>query len=134
MSLAIAQSPATPSRARIIAAVSIGNALEYYDLAIYTFVAVIIGKLIFPAQEPTSQVLLSLGIYGTGYIARPLGGIVIGAIGDRRGRKVAVNLTLFLMAFWHGHDRPGADLSAGRHPGANRRADRAAHPGIFCRR
>jgi MFS transporter, MHS family, proline/betaine transporter len=99
MSLAIAQPSAAPSRTRVIAAVSIGNALEYYDLAIYTFVAVTIGKLIFPAQEQTSQVLLSLGIYGTGYFARPLGGIVIGTIGDRRGRKLAVNLTLFLMAF-----------------------------------
>ena len=98
MSLAIAQSPAAPSRIRVIAAVSIGNALEYYDLAVYTFVAVIVGKLIFPAQDPTSQILLSLGIYGVGYCVRPLGGIVIGAIGDRRGRKAAVNLTLFLMA------------------------------------
>src|SRR5262245_47348118 len=98
MSLAIAQSAAPPSRTRVISAVSIGNALEYYDLAIYTFFAVTIGKLIFPAQDPTSQVLLSLGIYGTGYCARPLGGIVIGAIGDRRGRKAAVNITLFLMA------------------------------------
>jgi len=82
----------------VIAAVSIGNALEYYDLTLYTFFAVTIGKLVFPGHDPTSQVLLSLGIYGTGYCARPLGGIFIGMFGDRHGRKAAVNLTLFLMA------------------------------------
>lgn len=98
MSQAVSLSAAPPSRLRVISAVSIGNALEYYDLALYTFVAMIIGKLAFPAEDPTSQILLSLGIYGTGYCARPLGGIVIGAIGDRHGRKTAVNLTLFLMA------------------------------------
>jgi MFS family permease len=98
MTSVTASAPTVPSRTRVIAAVSIGNALEYYDLTLYTFFAVTIGRLVFPSQDPTSQVLLSLGIYGTGYCARPLGGIFIGMFGDRHGRKAAVNLTLFLMA------------------------------------
>ena len=98
MSMTLAASVETPSRFRLIAAVSIGNALEYFDLTLFTFFAVTIGKLVFPTQAPGTQILLSLGIYGTGYCARPLGGLVIGAYGDRRGRKAAVNLTLVLMA------------------------------------
>ena len=98
MSLALAAPVRTGSRARVIAAVSIGNALEYFDLTLYTFFALTIGKLVFPAQAPGTQILLSLGIYGLGYCVRPLGGILIGAYGDRCGRKAAVNLTLFLMA------------------------------------
>jgi MFS family permease len=98
MSMTLAASLGTPSRFRLIAGVSIGNALEYFDLTLYTFFAVTIGKLVFPTQAAGTQILLSLGIYGTGYCARPLGGLVIGAYGDRRGRKAAVNLTLVLMA------------------------------------
>ncbi|MGG7518959.1 MFS transporter [Allorhizobium undicola] len=87
-----------PSRTRVISAVSIGNALEYYDLTLFTFFAVTIGKVAFPSADPTAQILLSLGVYGTGYCARPLGGLLIGMFGDRYGRKAAVNLTLLLMA------------------------------------
>jgi MHS family proline/betaine transporter-like MFS transporter len=98
MSMTLAASLGTPSRFRLIAGVSIGNALEYFDLTLYTFFAVTIGKLVFPNEAQGTQILLSLGIYGTGYCARPLGGLVIGAFGDRRGRKAAINLTLVLMA------------------------------------
>src|SRR5437868_1523482 len=66
MSMTLAASVETPSRFRLIAAVSIGNALEYFDLTLFTFFAVTIGKLVFPTQAPGTQILLSLGIYGTG--------------------------------------------------------------------
>jgi MFS transporter, MHS family, proline/betaine transporter len=98
MSMTLVASLGAPSRFRLIAGVSIGNALEYFDLTLYTFFAVTIGKLVFPTEASGTQILLSLGIYGTGYCARPLGGLVIGAFGDRRGRKAAINLTLVLMA------------------------------------
>lgn len=58
-------------------------------MTLYTFFAVTIGKSIFPGQDPTAQVLLSLGIYGTGYCARPLGGI----LADRWGRKESLLLS-----------------------------------------
>jgi len=86
------------SGSRLIAACTIGNALEFYDFVVYSFFASTIGSLFFPAQDPTVQLLLSFATYGVGFFLRPLGGLVLGAFADRRGRKAATVLTLFLMA------------------------------------
>ncbi len=86
------------SRTRLIAACTIGNALEFYDFVIFSFFAGTIGALFFPAQDATVQLLLSFATYGVGFFLRPLGGVVLGAYADRRGRKTATVLTLFLMA------------------------------------
>ena len=80
----------------------IGNALEFYDFVIYSFFAGTIGALFFPAEDPTVQLLLSFATYGVGFLMRPLGGIVLGSYADRRGRKAATVLTLFLMALGTG--------------------------------
>ena len=88
----------TSGKARLIAACTIGNALEFYDFVIYSFFAATIGALFFPAESPTVQLLLSLATYGVGFFLRPLGGVVLGRYADRRGRKAATILTLFLMA------------------------------------
>ena len=95
---------ATPqiSRSRLIAACTIGNALEFYDFVIYSFFASTIGALFFPSQDPTVQLLLSFATYGVGFFLRPLGGVVLGAFADRKGRKAATVLTLFLMALGTG--------------------------------
>lgn len=85
-------------KAKMIAGISIGNALEYFDFALFTFFAIYIGHNAFPKQSETAQVLLALAIYGIGYIARPLGGVVLGRYADTKGRKAAINLTLILMA------------------------------------
>ena len=86
------------SHARLIAACTIGNALEFYDFVVFSFFARTIGALFFPAQDPTAQLLLSFATYGVGFFLRPLGGVVLGAYADRRGRKRATVLTLMLMA------------------------------------
>lgn len=86
------------SRTRLIAACTIGNALEFYDFVIFSFFAGTIGTLFFPAQDATVQLLLSFATYGVGFCLRPLGGLVLGAYADRHGRKTATLLTLFLMA------------------------------------
>ncbi len=91
-----------PSRTRLIAACTIGNALEFYDFVIYSFFAATIGALFFPSQDPTVQLLLSFATYGVGFFLRPLGGMVIGSYADRKGRKAATVLTLFLMALGTG--------------------------------
>lgn len=97
---------ATPARtvgkARLIAACTIGNALEFYDFVIYSFFAATIGALFFPSADPTVQLLLSFATYGVGFFLRPLGGMVLGSYADRRGRKAATILTLFLMALGTG--------------------------------
>ncbi|AKJ67697.1 major facilitator transporter [Pandoraea thiooxydans] len=86
------------SRANVIAATTIGTALEFYDFTIYSFFAIQIGQLFFPAASPVNQFLLSIAVFGVGFVVRPLGGIVIGAYADRVGRKKAMVLTIMLMA------------------------------------
>ncbi|HEX5259077.1 MAG TPA: MFS transporter [Sphingomicrobium sp.] len=79
-----------------IAAVTAGNALEFYDFVTYTFFATQIGRALFPGNASQS-LLLSLATFGVGFLTRPLGGIVIGRMADRRGRKPAMILTFTMM-------------------------------------
>ena len=83
---------------RAIAAVVLGNALEFYDFTIYAFFAAAIGKAFFPAQNATDSLLASLALFGLGYVMRPLGGLLIGALADRTGRRPAMVVTIALMA------------------------------------
>lgn len=87
------------SKASAITAITIGGALELYDSGVYNFFAMLIIPLYFPVGNPFGQLLLSFGTFGAGYLMRPLGGLVIGAYADRRGRKPAVLLSMWLMAF-----------------------------------
>ena len=86
------------SGSRIIAACTIGNALEFYDFVVFSFFARTIGALFFPAQSETAQLLLTFATYGVGFFLRPLGGVVLGSYADRKGRKQATVVTLMLMA------------------------------------
>lgn len=86
------------SGARLISACTIGNALEFYDFVIFSFFARTIGGLFFPAQDETAQLLLTFATYGVGFLIRPLGGVVLGAFADAKGRKLATVVTLMLMA------------------------------------
>jgi MHS family proline/betaine transporter-like MFS transporter len=85
-------------RGKAVAAAVVGNVLEWYDFAVYAFVATIIAKKFFPAQDEVTALLSAFLAYGLGFVARPLGGIIIGRLGDTRGRKTALLLTIFLMA------------------------------------
>lgn len=87
---------AAPRRA--VTAAVVGNVLEWYDFAVYSFLAGIIGKTFFPSGDPTAELLASFAVFGVGFLARPLGGIVIGRLGDVKGRKTALLVTIFLMA------------------------------------
>ncbi|SMG42526.1 MFS transporter [Paraburkholderia susongensis] len=82
---------------RAVVAASIGNALEWFDLVVYGFFAVIISRLFFPAGNDTVSLLLTLGTFGVSFFMRPLGAIVIGAYADRSGRKAALTLSILLM-------------------------------------
>ncbi len=83
---------------RTIAAGAIGNVLEWYDFAIYGYFATAIGRAFFPASDPVAQVLAAFGIFAVGYLMRPLGGLLIGHIGDRFGRRAALNVSVLAMA------------------------------------
>ena len=75
-------------RWRLIAAVSIGNALEWFDFIVFGLLAGVIGKLYFPANSPFGSMMAALATFGVAFVARPLGGVVFGLYADRRGRKL----------------------------------------------
>src|SRR4051794_28812025 len=84
---------------RTLVLAALGGALEFYDFVIYVFLAPVIGRLFFPADMPDwLRLLQTFGIFSAGYLARPLGGIVIAHFGDRLGRKRMFTLSIFLMA------------------------------------
>lgn len=75
-----------------------GNILEWYDFAIFGFIAPIIGTLFFPEDDAISGLIKIYGIFAAGYLMRPLGGVVFGFVGDKYGRKKALQLSIFMMA------------------------------------
>jgi MFS transporter, MHS family, proline/betaine transporter len=95
-------SKSTISTRSLIVATTIGNAFEFFDLTVYSFFAVLLGKLFFPLASAQQQLLLSVGTFGVGFVARPLGGVMFGVIADRFGRITAMNLTLLSMALGTG--------------------------------
>jgi len=82
--------------ARHIAAVAMGNGLEFYDFLTYAFFAVYIGRAFFPSTIPSASLLASLATFGVGFVTRPIGAWVIGRMGDRAGRKPAMILSFSL--------------------------------------
>lgn len=78
---------------------ALGGTLEFYDFVVFVFFANVIGSLFFPADMPEwMRQLQTLGIFAAGYLARPLGGIVIAHYGDKLGRKKMFTLSIFLMS------------------------------------
>jgi MFS transporter, MHS family, proline/betaine transporter len=92
-----ARAPARAQVWRAVVAASIGNALEWFDLVVYGFFAVVIAKLFFPAGNDTVSLLLTLGTFGVSFFMRPLGAVVLGAYADKAGRKAALTLSILLM-------------------------------------
>jgi MFS transporter, MHS family, proline/betaine transporter len=88
----------SPASRKAIWAASIGNLLEWYDFGVYAYLATLIAAKFFPGTDPTASLLAAFAAYGVGFLARPLGGIVIGRLGDTHGRKLALVLTIFMMA------------------------------------
>jgi MHS family proline/betaine transporter-like MFS transporter len=82
---------------REIAAASIGNALEFYDLLIYGYFAIVIGKQFFPASDEATSLLLSVASFGVSFVTRPLGAMLLGSYTDRAGRKASLTLSIALM-------------------------------------
>ena len=82
---------------RHVAAVTLGNALEFYDFTTYSFFALYIGRAFFPSATPGASLLLSLATFGAGFLTRPIGAMIIGPLGDRIGRKPAFLISFMLM-------------------------------------
>lgn len=93
------QRPLTRRDYRTLTLAALGGALEFYDFVIYVFFAPVLGQLFFPVDMPEwLRLLQTFGIFAAGYLARPLGGILIAHFGDLLGRKRMFTLSIFLMA------------------------------------
>lgn len=86
-------------RKNIFLSASLGNILEFYDFAIYGFFAATFGRLFFPEYDPINQLMASFLIFFLGFVARPLGAILFGYIGDTYGRNIALCGSILCMAF-----------------------------------
>ena len=83
---------------RVILAGAIGNVLEWYDFAVYGYFATAIGRAFFPKEDPVAQVLAAFGIFAVGFLMRPVGGALLGHIGDKFGRRTALTISVAAMA------------------------------------
>ena len=84
-------------RHAIVAGIA-GNVMEWYDFSVYGYFAVAIGSRFFPAQNRVSSLLAAFGVFAAGFLMRPLGSLLFGHIGDKKGRKLALTSSVTLMA------------------------------------
>ena len=89
--------PRTSDRRAIVGA-CIGNLLEWYDFTVYALFATYIANSFFPSQDRGAALVRTFLTFGAGFVIRPLGAALIGAYGDRAGRRAALLLTIWIMA------------------------------------
>jgi MFS transporter, MHS family, proline/betaine transporter len=91
--------PAAPQQSALRTALAglIGNVLEWFDFAVYGYFAGDIGRQFFPQSSPGAQQLLAFAVFAIGFFARPIGGLILGLIGDRFGRRALLTLSIGLM-------------------------------------
>ncbi|MFE0175648.1 glycine betaine/L-proline transporter ProP [Streptomyces sp. NPDC059002] len=83
---------------RAVKAASLGNAMEWFDFGIYSYLAVTIGHVFFPSGNDTAQLISSFATFAVSFLVRPIGGMVFGPMGDKIGRKKVLALTMIMMA------------------------------------
>lgn len=88
----------TQDRIRAVYAGSAGIILEWFDYGVYGTFAPVISGIFFPSKDPMISLLLTLMVFGVGFLSRPLGSMVFGHIGDKMGRKVSLAWTIYIMA------------------------------------
>ncbi len=85
---------------RIATSSLVGTMLEYFDFAVYnSLAAIVFNRLFFPSVDPLSGTILAFATFAVGYLARPLGGVIFGRLGDQRGRRFVLMATLLMMGF-----------------------------------
>ncbi|TWI49326.1 putative MFS family arabinose efflux permease [Pseudomonas duriflava] len=95
----LASRPLGRSDYKTLSLSALGGALEFYDFVIFVFFAAVVGKLFFPAEMPEwLRQIQTFGIFAAGYLARPLGGVIMAHFGDLLGRKKMFTLSIFMMA------------------------------------
>ena len=89
--------PAEQSTWKAAIAALTGTTIEYYEFGIYGYLAVTISPLFFPSGNSTAGLLSTLAVFGSSFLVRPLGGVLLGRLGDRIGRKAVLLLTVIGM-------------------------------------
>ena len=103
MALTAQADPAAPAAARdnnitrLVVATSLGNALEWFDISVYAYFAVYLSRAFFPTSDPTTSLLLTFGTFALTFLARPIGGVLLGTYADRYGRKASLLLSIAMM-------------------------------------
>src|ERR1700742_1948777 len=92
------QQPTTASRVKSIIGGSLGNLVEWYDWYAYTAFSLYFSAAFFPSKDPVVQLLNTSGIFAIGFLMRPIGGWLMGAYADKKGRKKALTLSVLLMS------------------------------------
>jgi MHS family proline/betaine transporter-like MFS transporter len=83
---------------KAVVATALGNAMEWFDFGIYSYLAVTIGKVFFPELSGSLQLVYTFATFAVAFIVRPFGGMFFGMLGDRLGRKKILSITLLMMA------------------------------------
>lgn len=83
---------------RAVTAAMIGNATEWYDYATYGYLAIVLGKVFFPASNPTLSLLASFATFAVAFGIRPVGAFLLGPLNDKIGRKRTLSITILTMA------------------------------------
>ncbi|WP_433506336.1 MFS transporter [Pseudonocardia halophobica] len=91
-----AAAPAGLSRRSVVAA-GTGNALEFYDFAIFASLTPVISQLFFPSGDQLAAILSTLALYAVGFVMRPVGAIVFGRLADRHGRRIPLAISVLIM-------------------------------------
>ena len=84
---------------KILLITMLGNGIEQFDFILYILLTPVLAPLFFPAEDKILSLILSLSVYAVGFVARPLGALYFGQMGDRKGRKQALSMSIFGMAF-----------------------------------
>lgn len=88
----------TETRRRVVTASFIGNFVEWFDYAVYGYLAAIISSVFFPETDRQTALLATFGVFAVSFFIRPLGGFIWGHIGDRMGRRKALSLSILIMS------------------------------------
>lgn len=83
---------------KAVTAAAIGNTMEWYDFGVFSYIAVVISQVFFPAGNSTAQLLSTFATFAVAFLVRPLGGFVFGPLGDRIGRQKVLAITMLMMA------------------------------------
>lgn len=97
-----AADPIASTRKRAVLAASIGNILEWYDFVLYAYFSTYIAQKFFPTGNEATSFLITIATFGVGFVARPVGAVVLGSFADRAGRKAALMVVIALMALGTG--------------------------------